>query len=180
MVVNIHRHYESVLQENLEHFIRFEDRGQWELRHRLQFPVYQSTDSELEYNGMEIKQTIKIQSALVRQDDADQIKIDQPSRHWGQELRREGWRDPFRGFPARKPIVTTHEQLPPRVTSEFINHSCQRAMQHCHARLSPILAIRQRSIRTSMSLCLNRTRCISSLIQFRWQRVFRMGFGIRI
>lgn len=126
----MYQHYESIPQQNLEAFLRFEDRGSWELRQRLQFPVFRSTMSEVEEEEMQIRQTIKIHSVLVRQNDADQIEIEQPNRQWRQEIRQEGWRDPFRAFPARKPLVTTHDQLPARVTSEFINHFSMREKEN--------------------------------------------------
>jgi hypothetical protein len=117
----MHDHFEAVSEERMEPFIRFEDRADWTLRRRQDFPVYRFTTSETEDGGVSLRQTIRVFSALVPRDDVCQIDIDQPSRQWEQEFRSEVWTT--RGsLPKRKALVTTHEQIPPRVTSEFINH----------------------------------------------------------
>jgi len=116
----MHDHFTSVPSEGLESFIRFADRSDWELQHRGRFPVYRLTSSEYVSDGMGVRQTIRFFSALVRREDLDQIEIEEPDRQWKQEFRSEGWRTGW-SLPKRKALVTVHEQLPPRVTSEFIN-----------------------------------------------------------
>lgn len=117
----MHDHFEPVSEARMEPFIRFEDRGDWTLRRRRDFPVYRSTSSETEDGDTSVRQTIRVLSALVRQDDVDQIDIDQPSRQWKQGVENEGWSSGW-SLPERKPLVTAHDQIPPRVISEFINH----------------------------------------------------------
>ena len=119
----MHEHYETVPREQLEPFIRFDDRAGWTLRRRRDFPVYRLTSSEIAHGEMTVRQTIRVLCALVRRDEADQVEIEQPDRQWNQEFRSEGWTG-GRSLPERKALVTMHEQIPPRVTSEFINHFC--------------------------------------------------------
>lgn len=105
----------------MEPFIQFKDRKDWTLRRRRDFPVYRLTSFETEDGDTSMRQTIRVLSALIRRDDVDQIDIDQPSREWKQRVRSEGWSN-GRSLPNRKPLVTAHDQIPPRVISEFINH----------------------------------------------------------
>jgi hypothetical protein len=117
----MHEHYETVPRERMEPFIRFADRADWTLRQRRDFPVYRRTLSEIADGEMTVRQTIRVLTAVVRRDEADQVEIEQPDRQWNQEFRSEEWTG-GRSLPERKALVTMHEQIPPRVTSEFINH----------------------------------------------------------
>lgn len=117
----MHDHFEPVSEAVMEPFIRFEDRKDWTLRRRRDFPVYRLTSFETEDGDTSVRQTIRVLSALVRRDDMDQIDIDQPSRQWKQGVGSEEWSSGW-SLPERKPLVTAHDQIPPRVISEFINH----------------------------------------------------------
>lgn len=117
----MHEHFGPIPETGMEQFIRFEDRGDWTLQRRRDFPVYRLTSSEIEDGDTSVRQTIRVLSTLVRRDDVDQIDIDQPSRQWNQGVNSEGWYS-GQSLPERKPLVTAHDQIPPRVISEFINH----------------------------------------------------------
>lgn len=117
----MHKHFGPIPEGRMEPFVRFEDREDWTLRRRRDFPVYRLTSSKSEDRNISVRQTIRVITTLVRRNDVDQIEIDQPSRQWEQDVRSEGWSSD-RSLPERKPLVTAHDQIQPRVISEFINH----------------------------------------------------------
>lgn len=115
----MHEHFSKISEENIENFIKFRERKEWDIRSRMKFPVYRSTSTDSKKDDRKIRQCIKIHTALVDKD-ADFDEEVEPKRKQDQEFKEEGWKK-FTS-PKMKALVTSHTKIQPRVTSEFINH----------------------------------------------------------
>ena len=119
----MHELYERISPDDLKNFIKFKECSNWEIQKKLRYPVYRLTSNrpKVDREGCRAYQIIRVNSAIIRNEDIDEIKLDSPKDKFLLDFRCEGWTK-NRGFqPGVKPLVTSHEKIPPRVSSEFIN-----------------------------------------------------------
>lgn len=119
----MHELYERISTDDIKNFIKFKDRSNWEIQKNLRYPGYRLTSNhpKVDIENCRAYQIIRVNSVIIRDEDIDEINLDSPKDKFLLDFRSEGWTK-NRDFQTEvKPLVTSHEKIPPRVTSEFIN-----------------------------------------------------------